>query len=216
MKEEQSYIIQLLKGIFEEEDQQSFEKLFKLFYPKLLRFCMHYVKHKESAEEIVSDVFVNVWTKRKSLSHIRNIETYLFVSVKNASLNHIRQVGTHRPAYLEEEYAEPVTTDDPEKELEKRELISKMDEAINALPPQCRIIFSLIKEDGLKYKQVAEILNLSPRTIETQLVRAMKKLDNLLSPYLSFSQQRYTKTRTRALSLIKSLLFSIIFFLLCK
>lgn len=177
---------------------------------------MHYVKHKESAEEIVSDVFVNVWTKRKSLSHIRNIETYLFVSVKNASLNHIRQVGTHRPAYLEEEYAEPVTIDDPEKELEKRELISKMDEAINALPPQCRIIFSLIKEDGLKYKQVAEILNLSPRTIETQLVRAMKKLDSLLSPYLSFSQQRYTKTRTRSLSLIKSLLFSIIFFLLCK
>ena len=176
---------------------------------------MHYIKHKELAEEIVSDVFVNLWTKRKSLSHIKNIETYLFVSVKNASLNHIKQTSAHRPVCIEEGI-EPTTIEDPEKELEKRELISKMEEAIKSLPPQCRIIFCLIKEDGLRYKQVADILNLSPRTIETQLVRAIKKLDNLLSPYISRSRQRYPETRTRALSLIKSILFSIIFFLLCK
>lgn len=217
LKEERIHIAQLLRNIFQDEDQQSFEKLFKIFYQRLLNFCMHYIKHKESAEEIVSDVFVNLWIKRKNLSHIRNLETYLFISVKNHSLNHIKQFSSYRLTYLEDVgNHEFINTHDPEKELEKRELIFKMDQAINSLPPQCKVVFNLIKEEGLKYKEVAEILNLSPRTVETQLVRAMKKLDTILMPYLNFSHQRHPKTGIKIVPVIKSILFSIILFLTCK
>lgn len=215
MEEEKVHIAKLLKDIVQNENQHSFEKLFKIFYQRLLNFCMYYIKHKESAEEIVSDIFVNLWIKRKELGHIRNLETYLFISVKNHSLNHIKQFSNYRVTYLEDVGIHAlVNTSDPEKALEMRELIFKMDEAINSLPPQCKIIFNLIKEEGLKYKEVAEILSLSPRTVETQLVRAMKKLDKILTPYLS--SQRHPKDKIKVLPLMKSILFSIIFFLTCK
>lgn len=217
MKEEKQHIAQLLKNVFQNEDQHSFEKLFTLFYQRLLNYCMYYIKHKESAEEVVSDIFVNLWMKRKDLGHIKNLKTYLFISVKNQSLNHIKQFSNYRVTYLEDgDVHALVNTNDPEKEMEMRELLFKMDQAVNSLPPQCKIIFNLIKEEGLKYKEVAEILSLSPRTVETQLVRAMKKLDEILSPYLTSRHHKRPKDKIKITPVIKSILFSIIFFLACK
>ncbi len=90
-----------------------------------------------------------------------------------------------------------------------------MNQAVDSLPRQCKIIFNLIKEEGLKYKEVAEILNLSSRTVETQLVRAMKKLDKILAPYLS-SSQKHSQSKVKILPVIKSILISIIFLFSCK
>ena len=210
------HITQLLKNICQSDDQKSFEEFYKLFYERLLNFCMHYIKHKESAEELVSDVFVQLWMKRKDLSHIQNMETYLFIAVKNRSLNHLRQFSKYRVIYLEDTgIYQLVNTHNPEKELEKKEFLFKMDEVVNSLPFQCKIIFNLIKEEGLKYKEVAEILNLSPRTVETQLVRAMKKLDKVISSYLG-SCPKHPKTKVKILPVIRSILFSIIIFISCK
>lgn len=186
MKEKGTHIIALLENICKNDDQQSFEELFKLFYPRLLNFCIQYIKHKEPAEEIVSEVFVTCWVNRKSLSQIQNPETYLFIAVRNRALNYLKHFSKYRVTYVEEIGANSLINSwDPAQEMERKELLFKMDQAIESLPLQCRIIFRLIKEDGLKYKEVAEILNLSPRTVETQLVRAMKKLDKILSPYFN-------------------------------
>ncbi len=211
MKEGKIHTNQLLENICRSDDQKSFEELFKVFYQRLLGFCMHYIKHKESAEEIVSDVFMKLWVRRKSLPPIKNLETYLFIAVKNHSLNHLKQFSNYHIAYLEDAGIHKlINTHDPEKELERRELIFKMDQAVNSLPRQCKIIFNLIKEEGLKYKEVAEILNLSSRTVETQLVRAMKKIDVILSPYLTSSRKRHPKASNKILPVIKSILLSII------
>lgn len=189
------------------DDQKSFEELFKLLYQRLLFFCIHYVKEKESAEEIVLDIFSKMWQKRKDLLAIRNVETYLFVAVKNHSLNHIKQFSRFQVVYLEESGMSHLSNgDNPEHELVQKELFAKMELAIKALPPQCRTIFHLIKEQKLKYKQVAKILNLSPRTVETQLVRALKKLDATISPHLSSNPKR-TKSDNKVLTIIKSILF---------
>ena len=75
-----------------------------------------------------------------------------------------------------------VNTYNPQKELEKKFLFFKLDKAIAALPQQCRIVFRLIKEDGMRYKEVAEVLDISPRTVQTQLFRALKKLSIILEP----------------------------------
>ena len=80
--------------------------------------------------------------------------------------------------------AKLVNTIDPERELEWKEILFKLDQVVNTLPEQCRKIFKLVKEEGFKYKEVAEILNISPRTVETQLARAMRRLNEAVGSYL--------------------------------
>lgn len=184
MQKNQSDLTQLLEKICTADDQKAFAEIFRIFYERLLNFCIIYVKDKAYAEDIVSNVFVKLWGKRKELQ-IRNLETYLFIAVKNMSLNHLKHYSNLRVVYVEDTALHGIINPhDPEKELEKRELIFKMTQAIETLPLQCKIIFKLVREEGLKYKQVGEILNISPRTVETQLVRAMKKLDEILTPYI--------------------------------
>lgn len=166
-------------------DSKAFESLFFVLNAKLIKFCELYVHKKEVAEEIVADVFVNLWTLRKNLLHVQNPETYLFISVKNRSLNHLRKSALIDTVNLEDNFTELVATSDPEAELEKKELFFKLDQAIDTLPQQCKIIFQLVKEDGMKYKEVSEILNISHKTVQTQVFRAMKKLSREMSPYLS-------------------------------
>ena len=197
MQKNKEHIARLLERICAADDEKAFEEIFQVFYERLLNFCIVYVKDKAYAEEIVSNVLLKLWMKRKE-SEIRNLETYLFISVKNSSLNHLKQYSNLRLVYLEDSGVHDIVNPhDPGKELERRELIFKMNEAIETLPLQCKIIFKLVKEEGLKYKQVAEILEISPRTVETQLVRAMKKLDHILTPYID-SKRSQTKTKNSA------------------
>ena len=211
MKEIKPHITQLLENISQKDDQKSFEELFRSFYERLLNFCIHYINNREAAEEIVSDVLFKIWVRRKELSHVLNLETYLFIMVKNQSINYTKQFSNYRFVYLEESGShELLNSNDPQKELERKELLFKMSQAIETLPQQCKIIFSLIKEEGLKYKEVAKILDISPRTVETQLVRAMQKLDKILSPYI-LSKKAAPKKKTKIATVIKSFLFSFLF-----
>jgi RNA polymerase sigma-70 factor (family 1) len=209
LQKNKEHIARLLQRICGADDEKAFEEIFQIFYERLLNFCIDYVKDKGYAEEIVSNVLLKFWMKRKE-SEIRNLETYLFIAVKNTSLNHLKQYSNLRLVYLEDAGVHDIMNPhDPGKELERRELIFKMNEAIETLPLQCKIIFKLVKEEGLKYKQVAEILEISPRTVETQLVRAMKKLDHILSPYID-SKQSPAKTRNKPFESL-NFLFSWIF-----
>jgi RNA polymerase sigma-70 factor (ECF subfamily) len=166
-----------------------------------------YVNQKEIAEEIVSDVFVKCWLNRKTLTEILNPETYLFVAVKNQSLNHIKKYSSIHLVQIDETNSvEFVNTFNPQKEIENKELIFRMDKAITALPQQCRIVFRLIKEDGMKYKEVAEILNISPRTVQTQLFRAIKKLSVVLSNYNKLTDQAHKTNIFKALSIFFGIL----------
>jgi len=176
--------LKLWKLICNNDDENAFELFFHVLNNSLIKFCVLYVHQREIAEEIVSDVFVKCWLNRKNLTEIQNPETYLFVAVKNQSLNHIKKYSTIHLVQIEETNSvEFVNTYNPQKEIENKELIFRMDQAIAALPQQCRIVFRLIKEDGMKYKEVAEILNISPRTVQTQLFRAIKKLSVVLTQY---------------------------------
>lgn len=213
MKASKENIAHLLHSIAHTEDEKAFELLFKLFYERLLHFSLLYVHSPEVAEEVISDVFVKVWSKRRDLAEIANLETYLYVAVKNQSLN---QVSRHSGYFVPPAKSLPldslVDTFDPQKEIELRELQFDIDKAVESLPPQCRAVFKLIREDGFKYKEVAEILNLSTRTVETQLARALKKLSVALEPYLaSRKEKRRDKQESSRLPLIWLLLFPVLF-----
>jgi RNA polymerase sigma-70 factor (ECF subfamily) len=169
-----------------EGDEKAFAELFRHFYDRLLHFCIQYVHSREAAEEIVSDVFVKIWNRRAELEKIVNLEVYLFVAVKNHSLNYLEQYSSLRISPINEEtgMAELTNSVDPEKTMEWKEILFRMDQEVSRLPDQCRRVFKLIKEEGFKYKDVAEILNISPRTVETQLFRAMKRLNEIIGPYM--------------------------------
>lgn len=175
--------IKTLQNDIAHGDQQAFTSLFRLLYPGLSNFALQYVHSKEIAEEITNDVFIKLWNRREYLTEIDNLSTYLFVSVKNHALNHLKKYS-HLHVAVENADGESslVNRNDPEQQLEWKEISFRLSQAIDSLPDQCRTVFKLIKEDGFRYKEVAEILGISPRTVETQLFRAIKKLQSLVKP----------------------------------
>jgi RNA polymerase sigma-70 factor (family 1) len=166
-----------------EDDTKAFEQLYYAMFSKLLRFCMQYVQQQEPAEDIVSELFVTCWNNRKNLSHITYPETYLFIAVKNQSLKYIKKYSHIHLVEMDSNSIALVDIADPSQKLERKELHHRLDQAIETLPTQARIIFRLIKENGLKYKEVAKILDISPRTVQTQLFRAIGKLRHVLQNY---------------------------------
>jgi RNA polymerase sigma-70 factor (ECF subfamily) len=165
-------------------DQLAFKELYEKKFFKLLQFALAFVKSQVIAEEIVNDIFLNLWHKRSKLDTIDNIDVYLYVSVKNASLNFLRRPAMKYISIDEIEIEYLFITTDPAEVLITSELRKIIERAINSLPPRCRLVFKLIKEDKLSYKEVAAILNVSVKTVDTQLSIALKKLEGILSPVL--------------------------------
>lgn len=173
----------LLNRIQYHDDQKAFKQFYYLLFLKLYQFSYSYVRSKEPAEEIVNDVFLSIWEKRNVLNTINNIEVYLFVSVKNASLNFLRKKNLPVPVDAEELHVDHIKlTANPETSLMNRELSAQLQKAIDQLPPRCKLIFKMVKEDGLSYKEVASILEVSVKTVDSQLCLALKKLAGILQP----------------------------------
>jgi RNA polymerase sigma-70 factor (family 1) len=166
--------------IAQQNDEQAYEELFHYFYSSLYQFALSFVKTGQLAEEVVSDVFIRIWQKRAVLAGIQDIKLYLFVSTKNTALNYLRQ--QKRNTMLPDDYRVQLTSIyfDPEQLLITAEMVNRIQEAINQLPPRCQLIFKLIKDDGLKYREVAELLNLSLKTIENQMTLALRKIGSAI------------------------------------
>ena len=175
----------LLMLIGNQNDQHAFKLFFDHFYPRLLKFALYFLESNHAAEEIVSTVFIGIWNNREKLPKIERIEAYLFSSVRNKSFSYLRDNKRIQLRELGSEESLLVPSfDNPESEFLSNELKDIIFEAINKLPPRCKMIFLLIREDGLKYHEVAELLDISPKTVEAQMGRALNKLRESLSPYL--------------------------------
>lgn len=181
MRKNLTEIHALQKRICQDNSEAAFTALFRLLYQSLYHFAMQYVHKHEAAEEVVNDVFVKIWKQRATMLEVQNLEGYMFIAVKNGSLNYIKQYSHYHIAIDEENTGKLISLHNPEQEIEWKELHFKLQQAITSLPDQCRTVFRLVKEEGFKMKEVAEILNISPRTVETQLYRAVKRLDDLLN-----------------------------------
>jgi len=155
-------------------NEQSFESLFNAYCHKLINFSRRYVLEREIAENIVQDVFVNLWTSREKLDPTKSIKTYLFTAVKNNSFKYLRHLKVERAH--SERTLDANEEINPEQKTEQKETADKIHLEINKLPEKCREIFTMSKFDKLKYSEIAEILDISVKTVETQMGRALKKL----------------------------------------
>ena len=163
------------------DDQLAYRQLFIQFYNKLLRFVTGFTRNKELAEEIVSDVFINIWRRRANLEEIINLKLYLYVSARNITFNYLKKLHREKMADLDSIDTEPEAPfADPGQAMITREMNLRLKAAIDELPPRCKLIFILVKEDGLSYKQAAKLLNLSVSTIDNQLSIALKKIANAI------------------------------------
>ena len=158
-------------------NEQSFRQLYDFYYKKLFHFAFAIVQIKEAAEEIVEDVFIKIWNIRQSLTGIHNIKVYLYTAIKNTSLNFLAKKAKENITQpfdcINIDLAE---ANSPEALMITADLHKKIQHAIDELPPRCKIIFKLVREDKLKYKEVAEILNISVNTIDAQMAIAIKKI----------------------------------------
>jgi RNA polymerase sigma-70 factor, ECF subfamily len=172
----------LLKGLAT-DDKGSFNQLIRLYYTVLSRSALKYVRSKEQAEEIVQDVFVSLWERRQTLMITTSLEAYLYTAVKYQSIN-----------YLKKKLAKPVfdsdfpasahpATNDTEDQVACKELARLVTQAIGTLPEKCRIIFDLSRNAGLTYREIAAELNISPKTVETQISIALTRIKAYLGKH---------------------------------
>lgn len=176
--------IQMLAERVATGDENAYRQLFRSFYKPLSQFAHTIVRSAEQAEEIASDVFVNIWKNRERLLQIGNLKVYLYVATRNIALNYLNKQHLQHFSLDTLQVEMTVADSTPEQLLISREMAWKIADAVNNLPPRCKIIYKLIREDGLKYKEVAGILDISVNTIDVQMAIASKRISESLRLFL--------------------------------
>jgi RNA polymerase sigma-70 factor (family 1) len=168
------------------DDMKAYKELYLHMFDSLFRFSLSFVKSEPVAQELVSDVFIKIWQIRTQLTNVENLKPYLFGIIKNLSLNYLAKTTRHTSIQLADIDLDETTIESlvdfksPEDVYISKEAIKNILQAIRELPPQCQVIFSLVRVDGLKYKEVAALLDISVLTVRNQLAIAIKKIENAL------------------------------------
>ncbi len=155
-------------------DAIKFESLFRQWYGPLCRYAFRLLEDKLAAEDIVQEVFIKVWDKREILE-IEAEKAYLFRAVYHAALNQIKADKTKQQV-SELEGREIPAFGSPEDGLHLEETEKKLALGLEALPGGCREVFKLSRFEELSYKEIAEVLNISIKTVEAQMGKALKVL----------------------------------------
>ncbi len=184
----------LIEEISVKSSQSSFNIFFHKYCTKLYTFAFQITSDKLISEEVVSDVFTKLWKNRRNLKEIDNIESYLYRAVRNQSLSALRNSGKGL-TYTQITPEVFITNNSPETSMLDKELEKLIRDIVDCMPKAQQMIFKLIKNDGLKYREVAQILDISESTVETQMVRALKKLRLNISEYFEEESHLFRKSK---------------------
>ena len=169
------------------QDEDAYRKLFYHFFPVLLTFCTTILKNREDAEEIVSEVMLKVWTMGENLNQVENLTVYLFKAARNKAFDVLRKKSQKVSTVAISDNIQEYITDEnsPESLYTGVELTQFINKVIQALPTQSQLVYRLVKEQGMSYKQVTEVLGISINTAETHMRLALKKIRTALHAYLA-------------------------------
>ena len=165
-------------------DEATFERVFRQFHVPLCRYAFTIVRDAVLAEEVVQDVFLKIWEKRETIEFSVSVKSYLYRAVHNGCLNvhekMKKEVSMDNPQLkVVHPHAAPVT------DMQSRELEKEIHAALEYLPEQCRRVFELSRFGNLKYKEIAETLGISVKTVENQMGKALRIMRDRLAPYLT-------------------------------
>ena len=165
-------------------DERAFDSVFRTHYAHLVRVAESMLRESALAEEIAQEVMLELWRRRESLELEQTFAAYLIRSTRNRALNHIR----HQRVVAREAAAaaiEPQASRSAEEELLGVELQQAVREAIDALPEKSREVFRLSREQGLKYAEIASVLEISVKTVEKRMGQALSELRERLAPWVA-------------------------------
>ena len=167
-----------------EGSESAIEMLFKTYYGPLCQYAYSFLRDQDEAEEVVQNAFVNIWDRREELAIQTSVKSYLYRMVRNACLNVIK----HQRVRMEHEshekaLGEPVH-EGTGQELIASELERRIAHAMKTLPEQCRLVFQLSRFEELKYAEIADQLNISVKTVENHMGKALRLMREQLKDYL--------------------------------
>jgi len=171
-----------LIDLFSKDPQKAVEVLFKLYHSDLCKVVFRILKDESLAEDIVQDVFYELWKKRDKLGVNTSFRAYLKRASINKSLNYIRDNKIKFDG--DEQYAYIESKENLVKNIEGKNLREIVDHEINKLPPKCRAAFVLSRFGDMSYKEIALEMSISVKTVEKHISKALKVLNETLRPYL--------------------------------
>ncbi|SFG04615.1 MULTISPECIES: RNA polymerase sigma-70 factor [Salegentibacter] len=178
------FINRLKKG-----ENTAYETLFRLYFDRLFYFAKSYLEDEDEAKEITQNVFFKFWKKRASLNIDSNLNAYLFRMTKNECLDYFKhqKVKANYHDVIQRERASLNQTslqDHPDLLLIESELEEKVNQILNELPPRCKQIFIKSRFEGLKYKEISSEMNISIKTVEHQIAKALRLFRRELQEYM--------------------------------
>lgn len=195
----------LLHKIVVKNDERAFSLFFDYYHTRLIRLSLLFVPRFDQAEEVVADVFLKLLGKRESLLAIENFEGYLFKMVKNESISFLRADKRQRTGNVLVDDIQDylmVDHDNPEKRMINSDLGVLLQQVVEKLPPKRGLVFKMVKDENMSYKQVGEILEISERTVEVHLKLAIKDLRQALSQYYQENKPAIPLSKQRFLSIL--------------
>jgi RNA polymerase sigma-70 factor (ECF subfamily) len=177
-KEEKKIIKKLSKG-----DLSTFEKVFKTYYEELCFFAKKYLSDMDQAEEIVQDMFYTIWQNRENLKINQSLKAYLYASTKNKCLKKIRSRQYEEKYRNYVKHSNPGNVSTPDEELNAKEINVIIEETLSSLPERTKKIFKMSRYQGMKYREIADKLAISVKTVEADMGRALKVFRRNLTEY---------------------------------
>ena len=168
-----------------EGDKQTYRLLFENYYKVLILYATSLTKNEPKAEDLVQNVFVNLWTKRDTLEIRSSIKSYLYKSVYNLFINDYRK-ELRNDNVLDKIHYEVLQQSIEEEEHSIKSKLDWVNKEINALPPKSKEIFVMNKRRGLTYKEISKILDISENTVESHISRALKRIRQNIPKSLLF------------------------------
>lgn len=177
--DEKVLIAQMAKG-----NELAFKQIFDAYRPRVYSLALKMLTSNELAEEVVQEVFIKIWEKRDTLHQIANFKGYLYQMARNRVFDEFKRIS--REAIREESVDEniPEPSGNTDHLLRQKQLDSLLEKTLNKLPKQQQYIFKLSREQGLTYKEIAEIVGLSPLTVKTHMKNTLAFLRNHLSGHI--------------------------------
>lgn len=165
-------------------DPVVFEQLFKTHYAPLHRYAYRMVEDVDAAEEMVQSTFAKLWEGRETLRIEESRQAYLYRAVHNRSLNYLEHQKVRRTHEAHMRHQGEATADDSESKTRLRTLEARLDAALKRLPEGCRTVFQLSRFEDLKYREIADRLGISVKTVEAQMSKALRILRVELAEFL--------------------------------
>ncbi|HJD75939.1 RNA polymerase sigma-70 factor [Bacteroides reticulotermitis] len=166
-------------------DSRAFRTLYMHYYDRLFQFAMLFLRSETGAEDVVADVFFNIWKDRTTLTGIPNFQAYIYQAVRYGCLNVLKSGYVSKRSDLPEiEMQVTIAPDSPLDELAYKELSDAVQQAVNALPERCRMVFKMSREDEMSQQEIADALGVQLCTVQRQTLLAKAKIKQAIEPFL--------------------------------